>query len=176
MANKINLQKRTAFFIRDLHARESMRLGWYRQLGMGETALRQLRERKAHHIAFLHDLLRKRSLRPAWYARIFYLIGHGLGLLSRFLPQPLRQRLERTLESWILLRYRSYHQEMTLDANLRSMIESLQLARLEHNEPAPDVLQLIRNYIHEQEHFLRNRHLSPPIPLRVNMQGRQMAK
>lgn len=147
----INIKKRTEFFIRDLHAREGMRLGWYRQFGIGEDHIRHLRARKAHHIAFLRDLLRKRGVSPAWYARYFYYLGHIFGFFSALFPKSFMDRIEKTLEFWILMRYQKYFKEMHLDAMLRSMIESLQLKKLEHNEPAPDALTLLEDYIHEQE-------------------------
>ncbi|MEO0896415.1 MAG: hypothetical protein AAFY71_08465 [Bacteroidota bacterium] len=154
MPEPIDIKKRTEFFIRDLHARENMRLGWYRQFGFGAEKTRYLRERKAHHIAFLRDLLRKRGLGPVWYARMFYLLGHGFGFFSGFLPRKFLNKIEDTLESWILLRYRKYLKEMKLDSTLRSMIESLQLKRLNHNEPAPEVMNLIEHYVGEQEKVL----------------------
>jgi demethoxyubiquinone hydroxylase (CLK1/Coq7/Cat5 family) len=150
----IDIKKRTEFFIRDLHAREYMRLGWYRQFGIGEEQLRQLRERKAHHIAFLRDLLRKRGVSPAWYARYFYYVGHVFGFFSALFPKPFMDRIERTLEFWILMRYQKYLKEMALDASLRSMVESLQLKRLTHDEPGPDVLKLVEDYIAEQEQVM----------------------
>ncbi|MFK7921789.1 MAG: demethoxyubiquinone hydroxylase family protein [Bacteroidia bacterium] len=153
----VDIKKRTEFFIRDLHAREIMRLGWYRQFGIDEEKLRSLRERKAHHTAFLRDLLRKRGVSPAWYARFFYIGGHIFGFFSAFFPKKFMDRIERTLEFWILMRYKKYLQEMTLDATLRSMVESLQLQRLTHNEPGPDVLSLLENFIKEQEKVLKLR-------------------
>ena len=153
----VDIKKRTEFFIRDLHAREIMRLGWYRQFGINEEKLRNLRERKAHHTAFLRDLLRKRGVSPAWYARFFYIVGHIFGFFSAFFSKKFMDRIERTLEFWILMRYKKYLQEMTLDATLRSMVESLQLQRLTHNEPGPDVLSLIENFIKEQEKVLKLR-------------------
>jgi demethoxyubiquinone hydroxylase (CLK1/Coq7/Cat5 family) len=158
MSSKIDIKKRTEFFIRDLHARETMRLGWYRQFGMGEDKIRTLRERKAHHTAFLRDLLRKRGVSPAWYARFFYILGHIFGFISALLPQPFMQRIENTLEFWILMRYKKYLREMRLDSMLRSMVESLQLQRLAHNEPAPDALRLLENFIQEQEQVLSLQH------------------
>jgi len=150
----IDIKKRTEFFIRDLHARESMRLGLYRQFGIGEEKIRHIRERKAHHIAFLQDLLRKRGANPAWYARFFYLFGHAIGVFSALLPKTLMDRIEKTMEAWLLIRYQNYFQEMSMDANLRSMIESLQLKRMGHDEPAQDVMKLIQHYIKEQEQVL----------------------
>ena len=44
---------------------------------------------------------------------------------------------------------------MSLDAALRSMIESLQMERFSHNEPDADVISLVQNYISEQEKGLR---------------------
>lgn len=154
MSDPIDIKKRTEFFIRDLHARENMRLGWYRQFGFGGAKTRYLRERKASHIAFLRDLLRKRGLGPVWYARMFYLLGHGFGFFSKLFPQKILSKIEDVLESWILLRYRKYLKHMKMDSTLRSMIESLQLKRFSHNEPAPEVLNLIEFYIGEQEKAL----------------------
>ena len=150
----IDIKKRTEFFIKDLHARERMRLGWYRQWGIDEDKIRTLRERKAHHTAFLRDLLRKRGISPAWYARFFYLAGHAFGLCSALLPQKLAERIENTLEFWILMRYQKYLKEMHLDSMLRSMVESLQLKKLAHNEPAPDAMDLLESFIKEQEQVL----------------------
>ncbi|MEL6132092.1 MAG: demethoxyubiquinone hydroxylase family protein [Bacteroidota bacterium] len=150
MAAAIDIKKRTEFFIRDLHARENMRLGWYRQFGIGDDSIRYLRAQKATHAAFLRDLLRKRGVSPAWYARFFYLIGHLFGFLSALLPQKNMEHIKDTLESWMLIRYQRYFKEMTLDATLRSMIESLQMKRLAHSEPGQDALNLIQNYIDEQ--------------------------
>ena len=147
----VNIKKRTKFFIRDLHAREGMRLGWYRQFGIGEDHIRHLRARKANHIAVLRDLLRKRGVSPAWYARYFYYLGHIFGFFSALFPKSFMDRIEKTLEFWILMRYQKYFKEMRLDAMLRSMVESLQLKKLEHNEPAPDALNLLEGYIQEQE-------------------------
>ncbi|MEM8887630.1 MAG: demethoxyubiquinone hydroxylase family protein [Bacteroidota bacterium] len=151
MPSNIDLKKRTEFFIRDLHARENMRLGWYRQFGIDQEKIRHLRERKSRHTAFLHDLLRKRGVSPAWYARSFYVLGHIFGFFSAFLPLKFMNKIEDTLEFWILERYKKYLQEMHLDASLRSMIESLQLKKLNHNEPAPDAMDVIKKFIQEQE-------------------------
>lgn len=150
-----DIKKRTEFFIRDLHARETMRLGWYRQFGINEDKIRYLRQRKAHHTAFLRDLLRKRGVSPAWYARFFYIVGHIFGFFSALFPKKFMDRIETTLEFWILMRYQKYLQEMTLDAMMRSMVESLQLERLTHNEPGPDVLRLVESFIQEQEKVLQ---------------------
>lgn len=147
----IDLKKRTEFFIRDLHARESMRLGWYRQWGVNEEKLQYLRERKAKHAAFLKDLLRRRGIRPVWYARPFYIAGNIFGFFSSFFPEKWVSRIERTLEFWILMRYKQYFRKMNLDLNLRSMIESIQLKRLTHNEPGLDVLALLEEIIREEE-------------------------
>jgi demethoxyubiquinone hydroxylase (CLK1/Coq7/Cat5 family) len=151
----IDIKKRTEFFIRDLHAREKMRLGWYRQFGIDEEKVRYLRERKARHTAFLHDLLRKRGIAPAWYARLFYIMGHGFGFFSAFFPQRFMDWIENTLEFWILERYKKYFKAMTLDASLRSMVESIQLEKFAHDEPGPDVLKLIENFINEQENSMK---------------------
>lgn len=151
----VDLKKRTEFFIKDLHARESMRLGWYRQWGFNEEQLKYLRERKAKHAAFLKDLLRRRGVRPAWYARPFYIAGNIFGFFSAFFPEKWVNWIERTLEFWILMRYREYFQKMNLDQNLRSMIESLQLKRLTHDEPGVDVIALLEEIISEEERVLR---------------------
>lgn len=148
----IDIKKRTEYFIKDLHAREYMRLGCYRQIHTKEEGrIEILRERKARHEAFLRDLLRKRGINPFWYARTFYLIGHIFGLTAALLPQKWVRWFEQTLEFWILMRYRKYLREMTLDAALRSMVEAVQLNRLPHNEPALDAIHLLQNFIHEQE-------------------------
>ena len=132
-----------------------MRLGWYRQFGIDGERIQYLRERKARHSAFLRDLLRKRGIGPAWYARGFYILGHLFGFFSAFFPKPFMDRIEKTLEFWILMRYQKYLQEMTLDATLRSMVESLQLKKLTHDEPAPDAINLLQNFIREQEQALQ---------------------
>ncbi|MEM6634244.1 MAG: demethoxyubiquinone hydroxylase family protein, partial [Bacteroidota bacterium] len=137
------IKKRTEFFLKDLHAREAMRLGWYRQLGIGEEQLRMLRARKAQHSAFLLELLRNRDINPAWYARFFYYIGHLFGFCTALLPRKWAKKIENTLEFWILERYKKYFKAMTLDATLRSMVESLQLKKLTHNEPAVDAINLL---------------------------------
>lgn len=147
----VDLKKRTEYFIKDLHARETMRLAWYRHWGLDEDRLRYLRERKAKHQAFLKDLLRRRGLSPAWYARVFSIAGNIFGWISAFFPEKFMGRIERTLEFWVLLRYKNYFRKMELDLNLRSMVESVQLNRLSHNEPGPDVLKLIEEIIREEE-------------------------
>lgn len=147
----IDIKRRTEFFIQDLHAREYMRLGCYRQLPQKPAEIGDLRARKARHEAFLRDLLRKRGVSPIWYARLFYYIGHIFGLTAAILPQKWVAWFEHTLEFWLLMRYKKYLKEMTLDAALRTMVEAMQLNRLPHNEPAPDVLRLLEAYINEQE-------------------------
>lgn len=147
----IDLQKKTIKMIRDLHARESMRLGWYRQWGIKKDKLDYLRERKAKHAAFLKDLLRQRGMKTAWYSRLFYISGNIFGFFSAFFPEKFVARIERTLEWWILMRYRVYFRKLKLDLNLRSMIESIQMKRMSHNEPGPDVLKLLQNIIKEEE-------------------------
>jgi|GEM_PF-1104024 len=150
----IDLKKRTEFFIKDLHARESMRLGWYRHIGLDKKKIEYLRERKAYHEAFLRELLRKRGINPAWYAKYFYILGNIFGFISAFFPKRFTDRIETTLEFWILMRYKKYLRRMTLDSAFRSMIESLQLKKLAHDEPAKDVIQLVENFIREQENVL----------------------
>lgn len=150
------IQKQTLRLLKDLHARESMRLGWYRQWGYDEGRLRLLRERRARHEAFLRDLLRKRGLNPAWYSRFFYYSGNLMGFISSFFPEKWVARIERTLEFWILQRYEVYLKKLRLDFNIRSMVESVQLSRLSHPEPGPDVLALIESFIAEQAE--RNSH------------------
>jgi hypothetical protein len=43
---------------------------------------------------------------------------------------------------------------MDLDFSLRSMIEATQLHRLHHDEPAPDVRQLLEQHIRDEEQLL----------------------
>jgi demethoxyubiquinone hydroxylase (CLK1/Coq7/Cat5 family) len=150
-----DIEKNVAFILKDLHARESMRLGWYRQWNGAEDRLRTLRERKASHQAFLHQLLRTRNLTPAWYARLYYYLGHFSGLATAILPDAWGKKIENTLEFWILQRYRRYFKRLELDAHIRSMIEAMQMRKLHHNEPAGDILSLLKQLIQEQEK-LRN--------------------
>ncbi|MCS7029690.1 MAG: demethoxyubiquinone hydroxylase family protein [Bacteroidia bacterium] len=152
-----DIRRKTTRIIRDLHARESMRLGWYRSFIRkdGQT-LRKLRERKSKHQAFLKDLLRKRNLKPAWYANLFYYIGSLLGWITSILPEKWAFRIERTLEWWILMRYKKYLEKLRLYADLRTMIEAVQLQKIGHNEPAPDVLDCLQNSIKEEEKLLQN--------------------
>ena len=147
----VDLKKRTEFFIKDLHARESMRLGWYRQWGVDEEQLQYLRERKSKHAAFLKDLLRRRGIGPAWYARLFYVAGNIFGFFSAFFPEKWVAKIEKTLEFWILMRYKEYFKKMHLDMSLRSMIEAMQMKSMGHNEPGPDVLRLLEQIILEEE-------------------------
>lgn len=150
----IDLERRTAHFVRNLHARESMRLGWYRQLRVKRERrekVQYLRERKARHEAFLKDLLRRRGLSPAWYARLFYLAGHCFGFFTAFLPEKWAVKIESTLENWLYLRYQDYLRKMKLDKSMRSMVESVQLKRFAHNEPGPDVFNLLEQIIEEEK-------------------------
>lgn len=140
----------TINFIKDLHARESMRLGWYRQW-QSHPKVKELRERKSIHTAFLHDLLRKRGLKPAWYSRWFYYMGHAFGLFTAILPLSWAKRIEKTLEFWMLIRYEKYLRHLQLNYNVRSMIEAIKLQKFSHNEPASEVLQLLESFImHER--------------------------
>ncbi len=109
-----DIKKRTELFIKDLHARESMRLGWYRQWASNNQKIKDLRERKSVHTAFLHDLLRKRDLNPVWYAKIFYYGGHLMGWFTALLPKKWADKIENTLEFWILMRYQKYLQSLKL--------------------------------------------------------------
>ncbi len=149
------LYEKTILYLKDLHARESMRLGWYRQWQNHEK-IKQLRERKSIHTAFLHDLLRKRGLKPAWYSRWFYFMGHMFGLFTALLPYKWASKIENILETWILIRYEKYLQQLRLDRNLRSMIEAIQLKKLNHNEPALDVLQLLEICISNEKNLLHS--------------------
>jgi demethoxyubiquinone hydroxylase (CLK1/Coq7/Cat5 family) len=149
-----SLQANTLRVLRDLHARESMRLGWYRQLMGHRNRLRILRERKAVHQAFLLDLLRKREASPVWYARLFYYMGHAFGLFCALLPERWVIGIERTLENWLLIRYEKYRRMLELDGNLRTMIEALQNRRMNHNEPGADVRHLLEAFIQEEQHLL----------------------
>jgi hypothetical protein len=146
-----NIQRVTEDALRDLHARELMRLGWYRQLGGRHSEwVHRLRERKAQHQAFLMDLLRRRELGPVWYARLFYYAGHLFGLATAPLPDAWVRWIERTLEWWILIRYERYLKQLTLVGNLRSMVEAMQMKKLPHGEPGPDVIKLLEVYSGEQ--------------------------
>ncbi|MEM6263673.1 MAG: hypothetical protein AAGI38_14260 [Bacteroidota bacterium] len=147
----IDIKKRTEFFLKDLHAREYMRLGVYRQYRNKEEKVSMLRERKARHEAFLRDLIRRRGINPAWYAWYFYILGHFFGFFSAFLPLSLLDRIEETLEFWLLMRYKRYLRRMNIDASFRTMIESLRLERFAHDEPAPDAIVMLENFIQEQE-------------------------
>ncbi len=149
------LYEKTISYLRDLHARESMRLGWYRQW-QNHDKIKRLRERKSIHTAFLHDLLRKRGLKPAWYSRWFYIMGHAFGFFTALLPNSLASKIENTLETWILIRYEKYLKQLQLDNNLRSMIEAIQLKKLNHNEPAVDVLKFLEICISNEENLLKS--------------------
>ncbi len=150
-----DIRRTTEAALRDLHARELMRLGWYRQLsGPRQAWLQRLRERKAQHQAFLVDLLRRRELSPAWYARWFYYAGHLFGLFTAPLPDRWVRWIERTLEWWILLRYERYLTQLKLVGSLRSMVEAMQMKKLPHGEPGPDVIELLERYSGEQRKIL----------------------
>jgi demethoxyubiquinone hydroxylase (CLK1/Coq7/Cat5 family) len=147
-------QKSTAKYLRDLHARERMRLAWYRRLAKPNGDIQQLRERKARQSAFLHDLLRRRGLKPSFQSYFYYSAGAILGWLTIWLPHTWAVRLENTLEYWIHLRYRKYHRSLSLQQNLRTMVEAMQLRKLQHNEPGTDVLQVLETGIRETAHTL----------------------
>jgi demethoxyubiquinone hydroxylase (CLK1/Coq7/Cat5 family) len=149
------LYEKTIQYIRDLHARECMRLGWYRQWQNREK-IKQLRERKSIHTAFLHDLLRKRGLQPAWYSKWFYWLGHLFGFITALLPISMANFIEKNLEKWILIRYEKYLEQLKLDYNLRSMIEAIQLKKLNHNEPSLDVIQFLEICIMNEENLLKS--------------------
>ena len=153
-------QRRTRKFLRQLHAREMMRLGCYRQWSFAGSHVRTLRERKSRHEAFLRDLLRRRGFSPAWYSRLFYLSGHAIGWFSAFFPEKWVDGIEKTFEFWILIRYQDYLKKLRLDFNLRSMFESVRLERLAHAEPGNDVISLIENHISAQEAPFANPKLS----------------
>jgi len=149
-----DIKKHTEKIIKDLHARELMRLGWYRMVAVGGEKIRQLRERKATHQAFLNELLRRRGLSPAWYARFFYLTGNLLGLLTSFLPSKLATKIQNILEWWMLLRYEEYFKQLKLSQSIRSMVEALQLSKLHHNEPDSDVMNLLETYISDEKKII----------------------
>jgi len=148
-----DIQRNVIFMLRDLHARESMRLGWYRQWRIADATLQHLRERKANHQAFLHQLLRHRDQTPAWYARLFYYFGHLSGFVTAVLPDFWELWIEKTLEFWILERYRKYLHRLTLDKDIRTMVEAVQLHKLKHNEPGGDILLMIQKIIRDSEEF-----------------------
>lgn len=141
--------KKTFRCLQDLHAREMMRLGWYRQRGNGAN-YRGLRERKARHQAFLLELLRRRGLSQGRYARMFYYAGHIMGLVAALVPQAWARRWETTLEYWLLIRYERYLDALKRWGNLRSMIEALRMEKLRHDEPATDVIALLEQFADQQ--------------------------
>lgn len=146
-----NIKKNTENCLKDLHARESMRLSMYRHFNTGDQRIQNIRERKANHYAFLSDLLRKRDLKPVWYAWIFYYFGHIFGWFIAVLPLKLAKRIESTMEFWILMRYEKYFKQLKLDFNLRTMVEAVQLKKLNHQEPAKDVLDMLENFISDEK-------------------------
>jgi demethoxyubiquinone hydroxylase (CLK1/Coq7/Cat5 family) len=158
-----NFQRYTRRILRDLHARESMRLGWYRQVHSGGDRIRLLRERKAQHTAFLMDLLRRRRFGPAWYARLFYYFGHLFGWCTALLPARWALRIEDILERWIHIRYERYLKRLHLHANFRSMVEALAMEKLAHNEPSPDVLRTLEGFLKNQEQLLQQPPLNPKV-------------
>lgn len=151
----IDIQKRTEYFLKDLHAREYMRLGCSRQMTTKVDKVEELRERKARHEAFLRDLLRKRGISPFWYARVFYIFGHIFGVVAARLPKSWVRLIEYWMEFWILMRYEKYLQEMHFDAALRSMVEAIQLKKMTHNEPQADTIEMLRLFVEEQQSSLQ---------------------
>jgi demethoxyubiquinone hydroxylase (CLK1/Coq7/Cat5 family) len=143
------IDKETYRCLQDLHAREMMRLGWYRQRG-DAPSYRRLRERKARHQAFLLDLLRRRGVAPGKYARLFYYAGHMMGLAAALVPQSWAKRWETTLEYWLLIRYEKYLEALKRWGNLRSMIEALSMKKLSHDEPGGDVILLLEQFADHQ--------------------------
>lgn len=146
---KRDFRRSTARALRNLHARERMRLAWYRRVLGVDPAQRDLRERKALHAAQLQDLLRKRGLSPACYAGLYGFIGRVLGRVSSWLPKQTQRRHEQTLERWLALRYRRFLQQLELERNLRTMVEAVQLNRLAHDEPGNDVIDALRRFLSE---------------------------
>jgi len=147
------IRRQTEYYIRDLHARETMRVSWYRH-HRGAQDIRRLRAQKAQHQAFLHDLLRRRSLKPIWYARWLNYMGHLLGWLSAFFPRKWVAWIETTLEFWLLMRYEKYLQRLQLDHAVRSMIEAMQMNKIAHNEPDTDVLVLLEDCIRNEQQLI----------------------
>ncbi len=141
--------KKTFRCLQDLHAREMMRLGWYRQRGDG-VQYRGLRERKARHQAFLLELLRRRGVSQGPFARLFYYAGHLMGLVAALVPQSWARRWETTLEYWLLMRYERHLDALKRWGNLRSMIEALRMEKLGHNEPGSDVIALLEQFADQQ--------------------------
>lgn len=154
-----SIPQQTAFILRDLHAREGMRLAWYRQVERREEFLRTLRERKSSHQAFLNDLMRRRGLKPAWYAPALWWLGGAFGFCTALLPTRTGAWVEQTLERWILLRYERYLHQLRLKFNLRSMIEAIALQRLPHTEPGTDVLIALEQFLGEQQRLIEARRL-----------------
>jgi len=60
---------------------------------------------------------------------------------------------QKTLEFWILERYRKYLHRLTLDKDIRTMVEAVQLHKLKHNEPGGDILLMIQKIIRDSEEF-----------------------
>jgi demethoxyubiquinone hydroxylase (CLK1/Coq7/Cat5 family) len=148
------IENETARIIRDLHARVSLRLTFYRFIQTNQR-IEALRTLKSHHQSFLRALLRKRELRPAWYAILFYYSGYLIGWFARKLPEPWYEKIERALEYWLLIRYEKYLKKLSLYSNLRSMIEAIQAHRLNHQEPGNDIITALQEFIKHQEQLLR---------------------
>lgn len=148
------IKKETEYILKDLHAQESLRLTWYRHQPSDQKT-KDMRIQKAHHRAFLNDLLRRRSLKPIWYATIFYYTGHFLGVFATILPKSWVNFMEKTMEFWLLMRYEKYLKKLKLHFDLRSMIEALQMKKLSHNEPDTDVLNTLEDFL-ENERKLFN--------------------
>jgi len=149
------IKKQTEYYLKDLHARETMRMTWYRHYKNSDQ-IQQLRIKKAQHRAFLNDLLRRRSLKPIWYAPFFYYIGHLFGILSAFLPPKMIRLIEQTLEFWLLMRYEKYLKKLRLQFDVRSMIEAMQMKKLNHDEPGTDVIQTLEQFISNERDILQN--------------------
>jgi len=152
-----DLKRQTLALVRDLHAREHLRLGWYRHFRHGPTeSVQHLREQKARHVAALRELLRRRSARPVWYATWFYWTGHLLGQLTRWLPASWAIRLERLLEGRLSMRYDRYRRKLHLAGHLRSMIEAVRLKPFDHPEPGPDVLDTLDAFWQDEQVLRRS--------------------
>ncbi len=93
-------------------------------------------------------------MKPAWYSRYYYYLGHLFGLFTAALPIAWVAWIERTLEHWMFIHYRRHLRRLHLGTNIRSMVEAVQLRKLDHNEPAPDVLHALQQFTREQQELL----------------------
>lgn len=147
------IQRETIQMIRDLHARVSLRLTFYRLIQTNKR-IEALRILKAQHWSLFRALLRKRNKAPAWYAILFYYAGYLLGFLVQKLPFSWYLKIERVLEYWLLIRYEKYLKKMCLYSNVCSMIEAMQACKLWPQEPGMDIITTLHEFIKQQKNLL----------------------